>query len=736
MPYAEIIIEVANRKLDRVFHYRIPAELEQAIRLGSRVLVPFGNRVVGGFVTGFIEKTNFDNIKDIIKVRNATTFCTEELIKLAHWMAEYYMCPLSTVLQAMIPQVNNYVPTRSEQGVKLSINLQHHEIMAKFKNAPKQKALYEQLSTEGHMKVADLLNKTGASLYSLKVLAQKGIVEFYSWQEKDALTATEDPLPLTDEQQISLKYIKEAIDKRQFTTQLLWGVTGSGKTEVYLQALAYNRAYGKQAIVLLPEIALTEQMIERYKKRFGSEVVAWHSNLSSKKKSEAWAQIVSGQVSIIIGARSAVFTPFTNLGLIIIDEEHEGGYQQETAPKYHTREVALKRGELNKAVVLLGSATPSLETAYNSSIGHYQLLSLKTRVNRKPLPAVKIVDLRDELRQGNFSIFSNYLKQQISVRLETGEQTILFLNRRGYNSFFICRDCGYTIRCKACDISLTYHASSHDLRCHYCGYRQPAEKVCPNCGSLRIRGFGLGTEKVEQEVKSLFPEARIVRLDNDVSNKKGYRQELLKSFQEKKADILVGTQMIAKGLDFHNVTLVGVISADFSLNFPDFRSREKTFQLLTQVAGRAGRGIVQGEVVIQTYLPESDVLLYAQKQDFNEFYQKEIILRKELNYPPFCHIIRVLLMGENEEKVAKVCQGFAQLITSERPEIRDLKILGPAAAPITKLNNMFRWQVILKSEDLEKLRQFVAACLKRYHEQDYLAGQLRWSIDIDPIGML
>lgn len=734
LPYAEVIVQIANRKLDRVFHYSIPEELAGQIRLGSNVLVPFGNKAVEGYVIGFSDVAEVESTKAITSIKNTSTLCTEELLGLVKWMAEYYMCPLSTALKAVLPSLENVKETWREQYVVLSSEYTMAEILEQVSRAPKQVEIVAMLDGAEPVSLACFKEK-GYSTAALKALRQKGLVKLHCGREKKDYVL-QQPLELTAEQKKVFAPIKAALLQKEFCVQLLYGVTGSGKTEIYLQALALNKLLDKQAIVLLPEITLTEQMMNRYQARFGEEVAIWHSNLSSREKRRTWQRITAGQASIIVGARSAIFAPFTKIGLIIIDEEHETSYQQESAPKYHAREVALHRAASHQALVILGSATPSIESAYQASTGTYQLLALEQRVDAKPLPDFKIIDLRAELRQGNFSIFSRELQAKLEQCLLKKEQAILFLNRRGYNSFFICRDCGHTIKCCRCSISLTYHAASNNLKCHYCGYQQEVPLLCPRCGSKRIRGFGVGTEKVEQEINKLYPAARVARMDTDISDRKGYRQGILNSFHKGEIDILVGTQMIAKGLDFPGVTLVGVISADLTLNLPDFRARERTFQLLTQVGGRAGRGNKKGEVIVQTYWPEHEALIAARQNNYYEFYQKEIMLRNELGYPPFSHLLRVVIFGEDEDKVAQGSFDFAALVRQELQNYPFLHVLGPAPASIHKLQNYYRWQLIFKGPRMEEMRHMVTYCLKKYHEEAYLAGHLRWSTDVDPVGML
>jgi primosomal protein N' (replication factor Y) len=734
--YAEVIVAQTNRRLDKPFYYAIPNHLESKISLGTRVIVPFRNRFIPGVVVGFVEKVDIEHIKEIKTIQKGKPFFTERQLELARWMADYYICPLNIVLQSIIPGIDLNVKSREEKSVQISHNFSIEQMLVELKRAPKQKELLLYLVENSPVKLKDL---TGSfkNVYALvNSLVEKGFAEVVLVEPlSKPLANSQAKVTLTLAQKNALEYINDALVRKKYKPILLYGVTGSGKTEVYLRALERNKQSGRQAIVLLPEIGLTDQMLKIFSARFGHEVVTWHSNITAKEKRQAWEKMISGKASIIVGARSAIFAPFSNLGLIIIDEEHENSYYQEQNPKYHAREVGLKRGMLEGATVLLGSATPSLETSYKASTGEYGLATLNNRIKARPLPKVEIVDLRLELQKGNFSIFSELLHAKIKERLEAKEQVILFINRRGYNNFFICRDCGYNVRCKSCDISLTYHATSQELKCHYCGYRQSIPEACPKCGSARIRGFGIGTERVEQEVNKYFPTARVARLDTDMA-KRDYRKEVLNKFKAGKIDILVGTQMIAKGFDFHGVTLVGVISADLSLNMPDFRARERTFQLLTQVAGRAGRGEKAGEVVIQTYWPENEVVLAAQKQDYKGFYQSEILNRKELGYPPFSHVIRILVFGEFEEKVREGCHDFVGILKEEVVKRNDVAVLGPAPAPISKLQDLYRWQVILKGSEITELRHVTTEAIKRVHELTYVAGQLRWSIDVDPLGML
>jgi len=734
MAYAEVIVAQTNRKLDKPFTYAIPEHLRDKISIGTRVFVPFRNKEIEGVVIDFSDTADVENVKEIIDIREGVPFFTEKQLELARWMAKYYVCPLSVVLQSIMPSLDFTVQTREEKAVRAVPGLDRERVLQELNRAPKQRDVFQYIFEHSPVLLKDLNKLFKNPSTPIKLLAKKGYVEIFSF-EKDERLVTKDPaIKLTAEQEAASQKIEEELHKKCYTPILLYGVTGSGKTEIYLRALEINRKNGRQAIVLLPEIALTDYMIEQFKARLGEKVLIWHSNITAKEKRIAWEKIRTGEASVIVGARSAIFAPFADLGLIIIDEEHETSYFQEQNPKYHAREVALKRGMLESATVILGSATPSLETAFRASKGEFLLVKLDQRVDARPLPKVKVVDLREELQKGNFSIFSDLLQDKIRDRLANREQVILFLNRRGYNHFFICRDCGYNVRCKRCDISLTYHAESQKLKCHYCGFQQDLPDICPQCGSKKIRGFGIGTERVEQECRKLFPDARVARLDTDVAQK-GQRKYVLEEFKNGKVDIIVGTQMIAKGFDFPDVTLVGVISADLSLSMPDFRARERTFQLLTQVAGRAGRGARPGEVIIQTFWPENRTILTAQKQDYSEFYQYEILLRKELGYPPFAHLIRILTLGEKEEKVREGCLSFADLVKEKIADNQAVTLLGPAPAPIAKLQDLYRWQIILKGIDVNELRRLTTEALRKVHDLTYIAGQLRWSIDVDPVGI-
>ena len=579
-----------------------------------------------------------------------------------------------------------------------------------------------------------ILSLLGISSSVIKSLVDKGILyesmqEVYRDPYQDRIFEHTEPLQLTEEQSVAIKPILQTIEEKRHDVFLLYGITGSGKTEVYMQSIQKVLEEGREGIVLVPEISLTPQMVNRFKGRFGDEVAVLHSGLSIGEKYDEWRKIQRKEVRVAVGARSAIFAPFENLGIIIIDEEHETSYKQEDNPRYHARDVAIERARTHNCSVILGSATPSLETFARAKKGVYQLLTLSKRMNDQSLPTVDIVDMREELREGNRTMFSRVLYDKLQDRLMKKEQTVLFLNKRGHSSFVMCRDCGYVIQCPNCDISLTYHRYQQQMKCHYCGYEAVVPTICPECTSEHIRYFGTGTQKVEEELGKIFPEARVIRMDVDTTSRKGSHEKLLTAFEEGKADILLGTQMIAKGLDFPNITLVGVLSADTMLHLPDFRSSEKTFQLLTQVSGRAGRHELAGEVVIQTYSPEHYSIELASQQDFDQFYQKEMMIRKIHQYPPFYYLALITVSHEELMKVVDVTEKISVTLSSRLS--KGAHILGPVACPIPRINNKYRYQCIVKYKKEPKLTQTLKMILDHYQQDIHRTG-LQISIDKNP----
>ena len=579
-----------------------------------------------------------------------------------------------------------------------------------------------------------ILSLLGISSSVIKSLVDKGILyesmqEVYRDPYQDRIFEHTEPLQLTEEQSVAIKPILQTIEEKRHDVFLLYGITGSGKTEIYMQSIQKVLEEGREGIVLVPEISLTPQMVNRFKGRFGDQVAVLHSGLSIGEKYDEWRKIQRKEVRVVVGARSAIFAPFENLGIIIIDEEHETSYKQEDNPRYHARDVAIERARTHNCPVILGSATPSLESFARAKKGVYQLLTLSKRMNDQSLPTVDIVDMREELREGNRSMFSRVLYDKLQDRLMKKEQTVLFLNKRGHSSFVMCRDCGYVIQCPNCDISLTYHRYQQQMKCHYCGYEAVVPTICPECTSEHIRYFGTGTQKVEEELGKIFPEARVIRMDVDTTSRKGSHEKLLTAFEEGKADILLGTQMIAKGLDFPNITLVGVLSADTMLHLPDFRSSEKTFQLLTQVSGRAGRHELAGEVVIQTYSPEHYSIELAGQQDFDQFYQKEMMIRKIHQYPPFYYLALITVSHEELMKVVDVTEKISVILFFE--VIKRSTYLGPVASPIPRINNKYRYQCIVKYKKEPKLTQTLKMILDHYQQDIHRTG-LQISIDKNP----
>lgn len=794
MNIASVIVDVAVRQTDRPFDYSIPDMWREVVQPGMRVIVPFGPRHVQGFVLEVKEEPETRKLKPIVEPMDIVPVLNEELLMLADWLTKESLCFKISALQVMLPaamkakyskhirttgvaplssQMQTFLYGREEapweeaseagllpdvrkgvkdgsldviyavrsKGRKKTVRMVkcvlpeaklQEVIQSMPKNAIKQKeALQAFCGKEGEWLP---LHETGISSAVARAIIQKEyVIEKQEEVYRDPLAGRtftpDEPLPLTDIQQDAINPILEKIHEAAAQPFLLHGVTGSGKTEIYLQSISEVLAKGKEAIVLVPEISLTPQMTDRFKRRFGSEVAVLHSGLSTGEKYDEWRKISRKEVKVVVGARSAVFAPFENIGLIIIDEEHETSYKQEENPRYHARDVAIRRAEFYSCPVILGSATPSLESYARAQKGVYTLLTLDQRVNDRPLPTVDIIDMREELREGNRSMFSRDLFEKIKDRIEKGEQAVLFLNKRGYSSFIMCRDCGFVPECPNCDVSMTYHRHRHQLKCHYCGHEDKAPDKCPECESEHIRHFGTGTQKVEEELLKLLPEARIIRMDVDTTGTKGAHERLLKQFGNKEADILLGTQMIAKGLDFPDITLVGVLSADTMLHLPDFRASEKTFQLLTQVSGRAGRHQLPGEVVIQTYTPEHYSIQLAADQHYQAFYEQEMVTRKMGGYPPFYYL--ALITVSHEEAIVASAEA-AKIVANIKPELSPAAvILGPVASPISRINNRYRWQCLIKYKREPKLGETLKHVLEHYAKQGKSNG-LMVSVDIHP----
>ncbi len=606
--------------------------------------------------------------------------------------------------------IETSVNVKYEKWVKLrEIQLEPNEIDVLIgKRAKKQREVYDHLLVNGKLSLKDILKDLNTTSTSIKSLEDKGLVDLYEMEviRNPIKKKVEKYLKhqLTGDQKNVFSRIMGGINKETASSRfLIHGITGSGKTEIYLQVIEEILKQGRDSIYLIPEISLTPQTIDRFMGRFGERIAILHSRLSYGERFDQWRRIKDGEVKIVVGARSAIFAPFSNLGLIVIDEEHENTYKSSQNPKYDTIEVAEKRISIENATLVIGSATPSLESYYKSKNGYYELLDLKERINSYSLPEVQVVDMREELNNGNKSILSQVLYDSILDNLEKKKQTILFLNRRGFSTFVSCRNCGYVVKCHNCDISMTYHHKDGRVKCHYCGLAEDPPSLCPDCGSEYIKYFGVGTERVENYIRKIFPTARLARLDLDTTTRKGSYESILGDMKDGKIDILIGTQMISKGLDFKNVTLVGIIAADISLNLPDFRAPEKTFQLVTQVSGRAGRGQDEGKVILQTYNPSHYSIEYSKDHDYNKFYEDEIRLREEFLYPPIINLVSILIYGENLEKVISISKKIYSIIIREAQWIgKDTLnsfVIGPNPAPIEKIKNNYRWQIIIKSNN-------------------------------------
>src|SRR6184192_3710140 len=667
MAKANYIRVIIDRAIHRELDYLVPETLADRVGVGSRVRVPFRDKSTLATVVAALDHSEAEGIRPIEAVIGEAPILSEQLLELARWISAYYCCPIETVMRSLLPQVirRAEVGWKKQLFVRPARKIDNEEIEKLRKRAPRQAELLEVIAQlEGAMRAADLLRHTSLDNQTLRALVRRGLAELHEEaavrdpHADEQFIATSN-LVLNDEQSLALKRITQALDSPEDARPiLLHGVTGSGKTEIYLQAIRAALERGRSAIVLVPEISLTPQTVEGFKGRFAEAqdaVAVLHSHLSQGERHDEWHKIHSGRARIAIGPRSAVFAPLKNLGLIVVDEEHENTYKQEEAPRYHARDIAVVRAKIEKCVVILGSATPSLESYHNATTGKYRLATLTQRIDEKQMPLIRIVDLRQERRKEKAAaILSEKLSQAIATRLEKREQTILFLNRRGFSTSLLCSNCGEARNCPNCSVALTFHrhpAVAGRLSCHLCGHTAAVPKKCPACGQDALIYIGFGTEKVESTVAQIFPKAVVKRMDADSMTRKEAYRETLRAFRAGKIDILVGTQMIAKGLHFPNVTLVGIINADLALHLPDFRAGERTFQLLTQVAGRAGRGEMEGELIVQAFTPFHPAIQYARRHDFAGFYEQEIEFREQLKYPPISRAALLTLKGRNEEKV-------------------------------------------------------------------------------------
>lgn len=739
------------------FDYDIPPELEGFVGVGSRVKVPFGKREVFGVVVDLPESSAYPDRKPILKVLGDQPLITRRILALAKWIASYYCCPLEVVLKAALPEA-----VRSEEaGYRERLMVRPAIPPAPMEGLSKrQREILALLSRHTQISLQSFLAQAGTTLPTLRRLEEGHHLTIASEvDERDPYSREQfvasQPMALTREQEVVLKEILAALDTSHRAPSdsaqgvpdagstrnfLLHGVTGSGKTEIYLQAIEHALAQGRGSIVLVPEIALTPQTVERFKARFSAPpratlVAVLHSHLSKGERHDEWQKIRKNRARIVIGARSAIFAPVENLGLIIVDEEHEHSYKQEESPRYNARDVAVVRARDERAVVVLGSATPSIESYHNALAGKYRLLNMTTRVDDQKLPIVRVVDMRMETRKNKGpGILSQQLAESIRRRLENGQQTILFLNRRGYASSMQCPKCGYVAGCPNCSVSLTYHRKDQVLLCHICGHRRGAPRTCPEpkCGSPEIRFSGIGTEKVEETLGLLFPKARIARMDSDVMRRKEDYRRVLGDFKAGKIDILLGTQMIAKGLHFPNVTLVGIVHADMGLHMPDFRAGERTFQLLTQVSGRAGRGDVEGEVVVQAFTPFHPAIQYARRHDYVGFYEDEISARRQLSYPPFSRVAMLTIKSKEESLALEKAEAARAWIDQHLASLSDLVVSGPAASPLFKAESHYRYQIMLRTRQMPQASKILAALGPALR----LPEAVTMVVDIDPASLV
>lgn len=748
--FVRVVPEVA---LDRCFDYSIPGHFEKALSLGMRLRVPWGKKSALAYVVAFPDEPEVERTRDILEVLGEEPLVPAPLVELARWIANYYCCEFPLALKGVLPDVVRSKESgyKEQFWVRVPEDLKAEVVHVALTRARSQKNAWQYAYKIGGGWLSELIRETGAGASVWKGLAERGFVvlekEKVERNPFDGAPVSSSALVLTDEQQAALEVILEEVAKEQPSPVLLQGVTGSGKTEVYLQAMDATLKRGKSALVLVPEISLTGQTVERFRSRFEKEevkVAVLHSHLSAGERHDQWQNIRQGKARIVIGARSAIFAPLDGLGLIVVDEEHESSYKQEEAPHYHARDVAVVRGHLEKVPVVLGSATPSLESVYNVQNGKYRLAKLNRRVESFELPTMHVVDLRldakgkggkgkergERRQEGGRIAISTRLREAVELRLQKGEQSILFLNRRGHSTSVQCPNCGHIMECPNCAVPMTYHRTNAHMVCHLCDYREEVSRKCVECGFDRLHYAGQGTQKVEDAVGREFPSARWQRMDSDSMRGKNAYERALGDFREGKTDILVGTQMISKGLHFPNVTCVGVVNCDAALQLPDFRAAERVFQQLVQVAGRAGRGEARGEVFLQTYTPFHPAIQFARHHDVDGFQEQEMEFRKECFYPPYCRIVLVTFRGKNEEKTLFCITQAAKKIAGRVDSIAEVP--GPAPAPIPKLRNEFRYHLFIKTRNVLALSRV----LKEEIRETRWPEGVRADVNVDAVSLL
>ena len=746
-PFAEVVF---NLPIKEAFTYTIPPDLLGKVQVGMRVLVPFGRRHITGYVVNLTDKWDKPiTLKTIADLPDTEPIVNAEMLSLTRWLGDYYQSSWGEAIRCALPagleNKNRDVGYQFIKSVRLASPLpDKKEIEHLLKRSPKQKLVFD-LIRQKEITLAELQTQIPKSQAALRGLKEKKLVKIFTEKKaceafvpEDAMTRPfGESLTFTPEQQKIFKQLNFAIEAEKFESFLLHGVTGSGKTEVYIRCIQRVLEKGKTAIMMVPEISLTPQTVARFRQRFGDRVAILHSGLSQTERYLEWKKIRDGKVSIAVGARSAVFAPFKNLGMIVVDEEHDSSYKQDSNPRYHARDTAVMRAQSLNAVVLMGSATPSLESVQNTRLGKYNYLSLGNRIGERMLPIVSLVDMRRERKEfKNFALLSGILRSAIRDRLSRKEQVFLFLNRRGTARFVFCPDCGYVLECAHCSVTLTFHGKEDRLLCHYCNFTARMPGHCVECHGAVIRFSGFGTQKLEEEVRKLFPDAQITRLDRDTTRGRDSFATMHRNMNAGKIDILIGTQMITKGHDFPNVTLVGVVHADLALNIPDFRSCERAFQLLTQVAGRAGRGEVPGKVIIQTNNPDHYMFEFVREHDANAFNEKELKLRGQLNYPPFTRLIAVEIVSTNESLGKRTAEKLGRALAQQTIRQKGVEILGPSKAALYQIQNKFRWHLILRGQNMQTLQGILADSQELNELKSSSSGKLKLSIDVDPFNLL
>ena len=743
MKYADIIIDISHERLDKTFQYIIPADMQRELQVGMQVVIPFGkgDRAITGYVVGMSDEPAFDvtKLKPIARIMKDSIAIESQLISLAYFMKRNYGSTMNQALKTVIP-IKRKEAEKQKKEISLNISkemaqIELNELMARKNHAIGKERLLKELLVVEPIDWELATKKLQVSSAHIRDLESKGIIKIESvrtFRNPHLLSeADKPPIVLNPEQEAAAEQIKADIDTGRRKTYLIHGVTGSGKTEVYMDVMEHVINMGQQVIVLIPEIALTYQTVMRFYTRFGDKVSILNSRMSQGERFDQFERAKSGEISIMVGPRSALFTPFANLGLIIIDEEHEPTYKSEVVPRYHARETAVYRAHIAGATVILGSATPSLEAYSRAQSGEYQLITLSNRAMGQDMATCEVVDLRAELAKGNRSMISFRLQELMADRLNKHQQIMLFLNRRGLMGFVSCRACGHVLKCPHCDVALHLHRDG-TMKCHYCGFNTRVTKTCPSCGSKYIGTFKAGTQRLEEIVKEMFPTARVLRMDADTTKGKDGHEEILSAFAAHEADVLIGTQMIVKGHDFANVTLVGIIAADISLNESDYHSGERTFQLLTQAVGRAGRGTEPGVAVIQTYQPENYAVVTSASQDYGTFYEQEMAYRQLLSYPPCSHILGIQVNSEKQSDAIAQADILADLIRRTAP---DIVIMGPEDAYVGKLRDVYRRVIYVKDDDYDKLVAVKDVIDKFLLEQKQYRNTTTW-FDFDPINTL